>query len=213
MPTASYTTQLLGNPSGGQSRGFTYSGTCKPRYSGTSTSSWEFPAFRSTLARVGLPGRTFLPTMLENIFPVQSAYTAPSNGTNNLTLGELYLQQQLFNNALTIAAGRLTPQRTFATMPVLNQYINGYSQEGQVFSFPGRGQLLDLLNSPSSSRRLNICRLAIGTLGVLSSSVSSIKPARSCCLRYSFSPSPAAPFRRYAGRRSFVGSSRIPPTF
>jgi hypothetical protein len=27
MPTASYTTQFMGNPSGGQERGFTYAGT------------------------------------------------------------------------------------------------------------------------------------------------------------------------------------------
>ena len=41
---------------------------------------------------------------------------------------------------------------------------SGTGEEGQVFTFAGRGKLLDLLNSPSSSRRLNICRLAIGTI-------------------------------------------------
>ena len=35
------------------------------------------------------------------------------------------MQQQLFNNSLKIAAGRLAPSGTFATMPVLNKYING----------------------------------------------------------------------------------------
>ena len=59
-----------------------------------------------------------------NIFGVQSAYTAPDNGTNNLTLGEIYLQQQLFDQSLIVAAGRLAPLDTFGTVPVLNQYIN-----------------------------------------------------------------------------------------
>ena len=44
---------------------------------------------------------------------------------NNLTLGEMYVQQRLLNNSLMIAAGRLVPENTFATMSVLNQYVNG----------------------------------------------------------------------------------------
>ena len=50
--------------------------------------------------------------------------------------------------------------------------------------------------------------IASGLLSVLR-----IMQERFCCLRYFFSPSPAAPFRRYADHRSFAGSSRIPPTF
>ena len=124
-PTASYTTQLMGNPSGGQSRGFTYSGTLQTAI------FWDFDKL------IGVPGLSFnidvgwstgknlSADYVGNLFAVQSAYTAPGNGTNNLTLGVLYLQQQLFNNSLMIAAGRLTPQSTFATIPVFNQYING----------------------------------------------------------------------------------------
>jgi porin len=56
---------------------------------------------------------------------VQSAYTAPNNGTNNLTLGQVYLQQRWFENSLVIAAGRLAPANTFATMPVFSNYLNG----------------------------------------------------------------------------------------
>jgi porin len=69
-------------------------------------------------------GRNLSADHIGNIFTVQSAYTAPDNGTNNLTLGEMYLQQQLLNGSLVIAAGRLAPQSTFATMPVLNNYVN-----------------------------------------------------------------------------------------
>src|SRR6266404_889778 len=54
---------------------------------------------------------------------------------------------------------------------------------------------------------------SVGTITLLPSSVLRIMSTHSCCLRYSFSPSPASPSRRYAGRRSFAGSSRIPRTF
>jgi porin len=124
IPTASYTAQLLGNPSGGQSRGFTYSGTLQ------ASIFWDFdkligvPGLSFNIGGGWSTGKNLSADYVKNIFAVQSAYTAPDNGTNNLTLGEIYLQQQLFNNSLLIAVGRLTPQSTFATMPVLNQFLN-----------------------------------------------------------------------------------------
>ena len=124
-PIASYTTQLLGNPSGGQSRGFTYSGTLQASIFWDLDKLMGVPGLSFNSSAAWSTGKSLSTDYVENIFPVQSAYTAPGNGTNNLTLGELYLQQKLFNDSLTVAAGRLTPQRTFATMPVLNQYING----------------------------------------------------------------------------------------
>jgi porin len=124
-PTASYTTQFMGNPSGGQSRGFTYSGTLEASINwdldkllGISGLSFNVGAAWST-------GKNLSAEHIGNRFTVQSAYTSPGNGINNLTLGETYLQQRLFNNSLMIAAGRLAPATTFATMPVLNNYVNG----------------------------------------------------------------------------------------
>jgi porin len=69
-------------------------------------------------------GKNLSADYIGNSFTVQSAYGSPGNGTNNLTLGETYLQQQLFNNSLVIAAGRLATANTFATMPVFNNYLN-----------------------------------------------------------------------------------------
>ena len=125
LPTASYTTQLLGNPSGGRSRGFTYSGTLQASIFWDLNKLVGVPGLSFNTSAAWSTGKNLSADSVGNIFTIQSAYTAPGNGTNSLTLGELYLQQQLFSNSLTIAAGRLTPQRTFATMPVLNQYING----------------------------------------------------------------------------------------
>jgi porin len=123
-PTASYTAQPLGNPSGGQSRGFTYSGTLQTAIFWDLDKLIRVPGLSFYIDAGWSTGKNLSAEYVGNIFAVQNAYTAPGNGTNNLTLGPLYLQQRLFDNALMIAAGRLAPKSTFATMPVLNQYIN-----------------------------------------------------------------------------------------
>jgi len=123
-PTASYTTQVMGNPSGGQSRGFTYSGTLQASIFWDLHKLLGIPGLSFNVGGAWSTGRNLSADHIGNIFTVQSAYTAPSNGTNNLTLGELYLQQRLLNNSLVIAAGRLEAWSTFALMPVLNNYVN-----------------------------------------------------------------------------------------
>jgi porin len=123
-PSASYTAQFMGNPSGGRSRGFSYSGTLQ------ASINWDL---QKLLGAAGLSfnldgtwstGKSLSADNIHNSFTVQSAYGSPGNGTNNLSLGEMYLQQQWFNNSLTIAAGRLAAASTFATMPALNNYLN-----------------------------------------------------------------------------------------
>ena len=83
-----------------------------------------FPGLSFNIGGAWSTGKNLSADYIGNNFRVQSAYTAPGTGTNNLTLGQIYLQQQLFGNSLVIAAGRLAPETTFATMPVLNNYIN-----------------------------------------------------------------------------------------
>jgi porin len=123
-PTASYTTQLMGNPSGGQSQGFTYAGTLEASINWDLDRLLGIPGLSLNIGGAWSTGRNLSADHIGNKATVQSAYTAPGNGTNNLTLGEIYLQQQLFSNSLVIAAGRLAPQTTFATMPVFNSYLN-----------------------------------------------------------------------------------------
>jgi carbohydrate-selective porin OprB len=55
---------------------------------------------------------------LHNLFPVNSLY-APT-----YYLGEIYLQQLLLQNSLTLMVGRLAAANTFATLPVLTNYLN-----------------------------------------------------------------------------------------
>ena len=114
----------MGNPSGGQSRGFTYSGTLQTAIFWDLDKLIRVPGLSLNIGGAWSTGKNLSARYVGNIFAVQSAYTAPGNGTNNLTLGEIYLQQQLFDQSLIVAAGRLAPLDTFGTMPVLNQYIN-----------------------------------------------------------------------------------------
>ena len=123
-PIASYTAQLMGNPSGGQSRGFTYSGTLQASIFWDLHKLFGIPGLSFNVDGGWSTGKNLSADYIGNIFRVQSAYTAPDNGTNNLTLGEMYLQQRLFNNSLVIAAGRLAPGSTFAIMPVQYNYVN-----------------------------------------------------------------------------------------
>jgi porin len=142
-PTASYTTQLMGNPSGGQSQGFTYSGTLQAAIFWDLDTLLRIPDLSFNIGAAWSTGKNLSADDIGNIFTVQSAYTAPDDGTNNLTLGEMYVQQQLLHNALTIAAGRLAPANTFAAMPVLTQYVNaGFN------SFPGALSINDPTFTP-----------------------------------------------------------------
>jgi porin len=123
-PTASYTTDLMGNPGGGQSRGFTYSGTVQISIFWDFAKLLHLAGLSFNIGGAWSTGRNLSADHIGNNFWVQSAYTAPGDGSNNLTLGQVYLQQQLFDNSLIFAGGRLAPATTFATMPVLNNYLN-----------------------------------------------------------------------------------------
>jgi len=123
-PTASYTAQLMGNPGGGQSRGFTYSGTLQASIFWDLHKLLRIPGLSFNVGGAWSTGKNLSADYIGNSFTVQSAYGSPGNGTNNLTLGETYLQQQLFNNSLVIVVGRLAPANTFATIPVFNNYLN-----------------------------------------------------------------------------------------
>jgi porin len=129
-PTASYTTQLMGNTSGGQSRGFTYSGTLQASIFWDLHKLLGIPGLSFDVDGTWSTGKNLSADYIGNSFTVESAYSAPDNGTNNLTLGEMYLRQRLFNNSLVIAAGRLAPGSTFAIMPVFYNYVNAAINPG-----------------------------------------------------------------------------------
>jgi len=123
-PIASYSAQFMGNPSGGQSRGFTYAGTLQVAILWDLEKLLRIPGLGLNVGGAWSTGKDLSADYVGNIFAINSAYTAPANSSNSLTLGEIYLQQHIFDNSLVLAAGRLAPQSTFANLPVLTQYLN-----------------------------------------------------------------------------------------
>src|SRR5689334_20269362 len=94
-PTASYTTQPLGNTRGGQSQGFTYAATLQGSLFLDLTKLIGVSGLSAHAIGAWSSGRNLSADYIGNVFTVQSTYSSPNNGTSNLTIGELYLQQKL----------------------------------------------------------------------------------------------------------------------
>ncbi len=120
-PTGSYTAQLMGNPSGGRSQGFAYAGELDALIAWDLHRLLGVPGLSFTVGASWSTGKSLSAQDIDNAFTVQSAFS----GTGNVRLQQMYLQQQFFDGALTIAAGRLAPANTFAALPVFNNYLNG----------------------------------------------------------------------------------------
>ena len=119
--TLSYTAQFVGNPSGGQSQGFTYAGTLEALIAWDLHKLLGIPGLSFNVESSYSSGQNLSEKYIGNMFAVQSAFT----GGGNVNLQQIYLEQQFFDGALAIALGRLAPANTFATLPILNNYING----------------------------------------------------------------------------------------
>ena len=120
-PTTAYTAQFMGNPSGGQNRGFTYAGTLEILIAWDLRALGGPPGLSVNVGASWSSGTDLSSEFIGNVFTVQSAFT----GAGRVNLQQVFLQQQLFDGALSLAAGRLAPGNTFATLPVFNNYLNG----------------------------------------------------------------------------------------
>lgn len=121
VPIASYTSQLMGNPSGGRRQGFTYAGTLDAIIAWDLQPLLGVPGLSFTVGASWSTGQSLSAQDIDNIFTVQSAFS----GTGTVSLQQMYLQQQFLDGALSIAAGRLAPANTFATLPIFNNYFSG----------------------------------------------------------------------------------------
>ncbi len=117
----SYTGQIMGNPSGGQSHGFTNTATLEDLVSWDLYKFLGAPGLSFNVGASYASGRNLSAENIGNVFTVQSAF----NGTGKVNLQQMYMQQQLLDGGLTIALGRLAPANLFASLPVFNNYING----------------------------------------------------------------------------------------
>jgi porin len=118
-PIASYTTQLMGNPSGGQTQGFTNAGALDVAIAWDLERLLGVPGLSFVVGASWSMGASLSAEDIGNVFTVQSAFS----GTGAVGLQQMYLQEQLLDGALTLAAGRLAPANTFATLPVFASYL------------------------------------------------------------------------------------------
>jgi carbohydrate-selective porin OprB len=116
-PTASYVGALQTNVTGSDDQVWSYAGQLSI---GLSTDFNELIKIRGLSAYAGISWGTGsnLGGSLDSPILTSGLY-APS-----FYLGEMYLQQKLVKDKLTILAGRLAAANTFASLPVFTNYVN-----------------------------------------------------------------------------------------
>jgi carbohydrate-selective porin OprB len=116
-PTASYVGALQTNVTGGDDQVWSYAGQLSVAFSSDFGELLKIPGLS---AYVGISWGTGsnLAGSLDSAIPTSGLY-APS-----IYLGEMYLQQKLVQDKLTILAGRLAAANTFASLPIFTNYVN-----------------------------------------------------------------------------------------
>jgi porin len=117
---SNFTTDLATNPSGGEKRGSTYAGFLSAGLALNFEKLADLQGLSLNLSGYWLSGRSLSEKYIGNLFGVQEI-SAP--GT--YYFGQLNLSQSLFNDTLTIEAGRLFAADVFATNPLWGYYVNG----------------------------------------------------------------------------------------
>ena len=120
-PIVYYTTQLMGNPSGGRTQGFTYAGSLDATLALDLQRLLGVPGLSFVIGASWPTGQSLSTETVDNLFFVQSVFA----GTGEVSLQQMYLQQDLLDGALSIAAGRLAPANLFAALPVFSYYLSG----------------------------------------------------------------------------------------
>ena len=136
-PQASYTTDLLANPVGGARQGFAYAGNLDAsldfdleRLLGLKGSSFFIAASWAS-------GRDLSERKIDNLFTVSQVFHGQS-----VRLAQMYFEQDLLDDSLSLAIGRLTTEEDFATSDLFENYVSA-GVNGTPFSLP--------LNAPSFS--------------------------------------------------------------
>jgi porin len=118
-PSASYATDLLANPVGGAGQGFEYAGELEgalefdlERLLGLRGSSFLIAASWAS-------GRDLSERRIGNLFTVAQAFEGQS-----VRLAQMYFEQELLEERLSLAVGRLSTGDDFATSELYDNYVN-----------------------------------------------------------------------------------------
>lgn len=116
-PSASYYSALQTNATGGSHQMWGYVGQFTAGVDFNFEKLLKVPGMSFYFSEYWGTGSNLTAT-IGSVFPVQTNYGVGSH------LGEIYLQQKLLNSDLTLAAGRLAANYTFAGLPVFDNYVS-----------------------------------------------------------------------------------------
>ena len=117
-PYATYTTALLGNPVGGQKRGFAYSGDLDFGVAIDLERLWGLPGLVFTASGSWRSGRDLSTQAIGNIFTA-----AQTVGGTTIRLHNLYLEQSLLGDQLSLLFGRVGMGDEFLTSPLYENFV------------------------------------------------------------------------------------------
>src|SRR5262245_2085890 len=136
-PQASYTTDLLANPIGGARQGFAYAGNLEASLEFDLESLLGLKGSGFFIAASWASGRDLSERKIGNLFTVSQVFEGQSVG-----LAQMYFEQDLLEERLSLAIGRLSTEEDFATSDLFENYVSA-GVNGNPFSLP--------LNAPSFS--------------------------------------------------------------
>ncbi len=116
-PTASYVGALQTNVTGGSDQVWSYAGQLSLAFSVDFSQLIKTPGLSAYVGMSWGTGSNLGSTLDSPILP--SGLYAPS-----FYLGEMYLQQRLLRQKVTVLAGRLAAANAFGTLPVFANYVN-----------------------------------------------------------------------------------------
>lgn len=123
-PSAGYTTDLLGNPVGGARQGFAYAGEAEASLEFDLETLFGLKGTTFHIAAAWNSGLDLSERKIENLFTVAQVFEGQS-----VRLAQMYLEQELFEGAFSLAIGRLTTGDDFATSELYENYVSGAINE------------------------------------------------------------------------------------
>lgn len=118
-PEANYTTNIFGNPVGGEKQGMAYAGMFEASLEFDLAKIADLDGLSFFAAAAWTSGRDLSADKIGNEFTVAQVF----NG-RTVRLSQLYVQQTFFGDGLNIQVGRLSTGDDFAVSPLFAYYIN-----------------------------------------------------------------------------------------
>jgi porin len=117
--SSSFVTDSVGNPVGGQARGFAYAGSFGVGLDIDFEKAAGWKGFGFYGSAVWRTGTSLSQRKINNQFPVQQVF-----GSQEVKLNELYFQKNAYNNLLTLKAGRLDAGNDFLASPLYAEFVS-----------------------------------------------------------------------------------------